>query len=282
MIKIFLAGLLTTSLLADVNMVTDSSEVHVKPLIERFKKETGINVNVLYMKKGIVDRAGTGEFDFVMSNAVELDMMNDKHMFVKTVSRGVPTNGYYHVTSGRTRGFFVKNGVQSPVTYDDLLKTNKICSRKLTDEYYIEFFSTFIERYGSEYTKKYITALKTKLPEQYGNDRLQVKRVHEGECLLSIGNSYYYEIMKHDPEQSKWITDVQFHEPKDAVWLYRGVGVLKQTPDSIKFLNWVTSKPTLRYIEEVTYEKTNLPLKDVSEISRIKSHRNEAYQLLQD
>ena len=280
--KILFLLCFTLTLYSAVNLVTDSSEVHIKPIITKFTYETGVEVNVLYMKKGIVDRSSMGEFDVVIANAVELDAMMDRGYLIKSNTKGVPTNGFYHITSGRTRGFFVKNGIIAPKTYNEALLYNTICSRKLTDEYNIEFFSTFIERYGLDYTRKYITSLKLRLKDQYGNDRIQVKRVHEGECQLSFGNSYYAEIMKRDPEQKNWLSDVTFEEPTNPVWLYRGVALLKKTNESEQFIKWFTSKETLKYIETVTFEKTTLPIKDLSELKRINSHRIEAYQLLQD
>ena len=79
-----------------------------------------------------------------------------------------------------------------------------------------------------------------------GNDRAQVKAIHEGLCDVAIINHYYMAMMLADPEQKKWAESVYVIFPnqngKGTHMNVSGVALAKYAPNKnngltlIKFL----------------------------------------------
>lgn len=272
------------SLQADVNLISDKSDFHIKWLVDDFKKDTGINVNVLLTEKGLVERAKV-ESDAVLLTNDALNFVAIKDTVLKDVN--VKTDLYhtnkYIVTSGRVRGFFVEKGVKTPLTYDDIISETynaTVCIRPLTHNYNLVMFSHMLETKGEKYTKNFIEKLRANIAtEPTGNDREQVKLISQGICDVSIGNSYYMGLMQKDPVQSEWAAKVDFVTPKNPIWLYSAVAMTKDTADNRKFIEYITSKAVQDKIQANDFETTGI--KNISvDLDKIAKNKEKVYDMV--
>jgi iron(III) transport system substrate-binding protein len=286
--KLFLvAMLLLTSVFAvagEINLITDRSDFHIKPMVSSFEKETGIKVNVLYAEKGLYDRSKNGRFDVVITkDAMVLEKLKNKLAAFPNNELNV-VDDKYGIVSSRVRGFFVRKGLKNvPFTYDDLLNpvfTKNICVRSFTHNYNIDLFSVMAVTKGMVYTKNYISKLHAQLAvNPSSNDRGQVKKIYEGKCDVSLGNSYYYDLMLENPEQTKWAEQVIFVEPINPIRLYSAIGMFNGNKETKAFVNYVSSKTTRKMLTSLTYEDMNT---DNIGYSFAKMHqvRNELYNFI--
>lgn len=287
LVTLCMLGLGLTVANADVNLITDRSDFHTKWLVEDFQKDTGVNVNVLFTEKGLVERAKVETDAVVFTNdALNIVKLNQSGVLEDiNVKTDLFHTDRYVVTAGRIRGFFVEKGTDVPVSYDDIVSSkfqHKVCIRPLNHNYNLTMLSVLIDRKGVDYTRKFLDNLKGNLaitPES--NDRGQVKAIYEGECTVSIGNSYYMGLMQKDPVQVQWAKKVEFVTPKDPIWLYSAVGITKDTADNRKFVEYITSKKVQDKIHTNDFEFTNL--KEINyDLEKIAENKETAYNLVME
>ena len=101
--KVILSALmfLVSSLAAgmEVNILSERQEFLLKPFLEQFEKDTGIKPNVVYLKKGGLERiqAQPGAIDLVLTVDISnLTKMNSTGLFQKydsaVIDQNVPEN----------------------------------------------------------------------------------------------------------------------------------------------------------------------------------------------
>jgi len=189
----------------------------------------------------------------------------------------------YIITSARSRGFYVKKGTKQPLTYLDLIKPEykgKLCIRKFTHNYNLVLFSHLYEKFGKSLTSQYINILKGNLARTpKSNDRGQVKGIYDGECTISVGNSYYLGLMLRDSEQVKWANTVDYVEPRNVVLLYSAIGTTKLTDDNKKFLEYVSSKEVQSKINKNDFEFVNIEEINI-DLSKILKNKEKVYRLI--
>jgi iron(III) transport system substrate-binding protein len=107
-----------------------------------------------------------------------------------------------------------------------------------------------------------------------GNDRAQVKAIHEGVCDIAIINNYYYGKLKHSdkPAQRDWAAAVRLVFPnQDGRGTHvniSGGGVAKHSKnkaEAIRFLEFLTSKAAQDLYGSVNYEYPVNPAVEVPE-----------------
>ena len=52
---------------ADLNIITDRSDFHLKDLVKDFENQTSKKVNITFVKEGIIERAQNGKFDIMIT-----------------------------------------------------------------------------------------------------------------------------------------------------------------------------------------------------------------------
>ena len=270
---------------ADVNLISDKSDFHINWLVDDFKKQTGINVNVLLTEKGLVERAKVESDAVVLTNdALNIIKLKDSNVLkpIDTKTELFHTDKYI-ITSGRIRGFFVEKGNNIPYTYDDIVSEKfnaTVCIRPLTHNYNLVMFAQMYETKGEAYTRNFINKLRTNLATApSGNDREQVKLISEGICEVSIGNSYYMGLMQNDKVQSEWASKVNFVIPEDEVWLYSAVGMTKDTTDNRKFIEYISSPTVQDKISKNDYEYTHIK-KVYVDLDAIAKHKEKVYNIV--
>ena len=231
-----LAAALSLSLPAQaggqVNVYSYRQPTLVKPLFDAFTKKTGIKVNLLFAKKGLVQRIkaegvkSPADVIFTvdigrLSGAVKAGVTQP--VVSKNLSSNIPAayrdkDGNWFGLTTRARVVLAsKDRVkQNAITYEELADPKwrgKICIRSGHHVYNVALIASMIAHHGEEKAKAWLKGVKANLARKpAGNDRAQVKGVYSGQCDLAIANNYYMGKMetndKH-PEQKQWAKSVK-------------------------------------------------------------------------
>ena len=220
----------------EVNVYSYRQPFLVDPLFEAFTKETGIKVNVVFAKKGLVERMAAEGDNSPADVLLTVDIGRLTSAVKKGVSQAVtsatlsanipeayrdPAGHWFGLTRRARVVYASKERVpQTSITYEELADPKwkgKICIRSGQHVYNIALIASMIAHHGEEKTKTWLQGVKANLAgKPSGNDRAQVKRVYAGECDLAIGNTYYMAKMalnEKEPEQKEWAASVNMLFP---------------------------------------------------------------------
>ena len=232
--SIFALAILTsqTSWAREVNVLSSRQAFLMKPFIDVFEKDTGIKVNMIFLKKGAIERLARqpGMFDVVLTvDIANLSKMAEKNLFQpirsKLVDEAIPAqyrdpNHLWIALTERARIFYYSKDRIKPEalsTYEDLASPKfrgRLCSRSGYHDYNIALVSSLIAANGVSQTKAWLTGIKANLARKpQGNDRAQVRAIHEGLCDVAIGNSYYMGHMLANADQRPWAASASIFFP---------------------------------------------------------------------
>lgn len=231
----------------EVNLYTDRQSALIQPILDKFTERTGIAVNVLFAKKGLLERMqAEGEnspVDVVM--AVDAGRMQDfadagllapydDPSLVAGLDASLYTPDWFAVTR-RARILYTNNDVNIS-DYPELAtmdKGNGICIRTGFHQYNIGLFSEMIHRYGEVAAEDWLRGVKANLGRTpQGNDRAQIQGVIDGVCDVAIGNSYYYFLMLKNPEKRDAVMEhIKVVVPPQPNVNITGVGLGKYSPN---------------------------------------------------
>ena len=210
-----------------VNVYSYRQPVLIEPLFEAFRDKTGIRVQYVFAKKGLVERlaqeGSNSPADVLLSSDVgKLAEAFERGLTQPVTSEAIsgnvpaalrePGNHWFALTM-RARVLFVSRERvnQDNFSYAELADPKwkgKICVRSGQNSYNIGLFAAMIAHKGMDATKAWLTGLKANLARKpSGNDRAQAKAIYAGECDLAIANTYYMGKMvtnEKDPEQKDW------------------------------------------------------------------------------
>ncbi|MDO6483778.1 Fe(3+) ABC transporter substrate-binding protein [Shimia thalassica] len=272
----------TPVLAEEVNVYSYRQPELIKPLTDAFTEETGIEVNVAYLKKGMIERMtaeGTrSPADLVLtvdisrlSAVVEAGLTQPVESDV--LKANVPS--LYHDPDGEwwgltTRARIVyasKDRVQEGevTTYEDLADPKwkgRICTRSGTNAYNVALTSAVIHHLGEDGAKAWLEGVKNNLARKpQGNDRAQVKAIWAGECDIAIGNTYYMGKMLNDDEQKEWAESVNVVFPTfEGAGTHvniSGVAMAKHAPHpeaALKMMEFLTSPKAQEVYAKANFE----------------------------
>lgn len=224
----------------EVNIYSTRQAFLIKPMLEAFTEETGIKANIIFAKKGLIERiAHEGRntpadvfitpdigplTDFInadLSQPVESEILEAN---IPEEFRD-PDNQWFGLTT-RSRIIYTSKDrvkVGDIKTYEDLADPKwkgKICTRSGKHTYNLSLIGSMIAHHGEADTEKWLRAVKENLARKpQGNDRAQVKAVKEGVCDVALGNSYYFGKMitnTEKPEQVEWANSVNLLFPNQS------------------------------------------------------------------
>ncbi len=215
-----------------VNLYSYRQPFLMKPLLDAFTRKTGIKVNMVYAKTGMLERlkaeGRNSPADAVLT--ADIGRLTDlvRARLVQPVasavlSANIPAryrhpDGLWFGLTTRARVIYadktrVKPGEVS--TYEDLADPRfkgRVCTRSGKHAYNISLLASFIAAKGEKAAEAWARALKSNLARRpQGNDRAQVRAIKEGECDVALGNSYYMGKMATNdkkPEQKAWAAAV--------------------------------------------------------------------------
>ena len=268
---------------AEVNLYTDRQEVFLRPLAEAFEEESGIKVNILFVKKGMFERIKAegkqSPMDVVM--ALDIGRLRDfaaAGLIVPLVDDATLNNipadyrdpdGYWFGITRRIRAIYAKKG-SGIRTYEELANRDGICLRAGRHLYNISLFADMIGRHGKSKAKQWLRAVKANLARRpQGNDRAQIRGVLNGDCNVAIANTYYYFQMlrKDDPEapRKRLLAEVEMIIPRKPSVNVTGVALGKYAPhrnNAIKLMRFLVS---VRAQSLYAWQNFEFPVGDDSE-----------------
>ncbi len=223
-----------------VNLYSYRQPFLIQPLLDAFTSETGIAVNVVYAEKGMLERlkaeGPNSPADAVLT--VDVGRLNDmveadllQPVSSPVLDAGIPPQyrhpeGLWFGLTSRARILFVSRdrvAVGEVERYEDLADPRlrgRICSRSGKDVYMVSLIASMIAHRGEAEAEAWLQGVKANLARKpQGNDRAQIKAVHEGICDIAIANTYYLGHMltnDKEPEQKVWAESVRVVFPNQG------------------------------------------------------------------
>ena len=269
-LKILMAMLLGSSVSAsELNIYSYRQPFLIEPLTSAFSDQTGIKVNIVHLKKGMIERMKAegkrSPADIVLTVDISrLSALVDAELTQSVDSpildSNIPEkyrdpNGLWFGLTTRARIIYaskerIKNGEVE--TYEQLADPKlrgKICTRSGLNAYNLALTSAILHHHGEEFAINWLNGLKGNLARKpQGNDRAHVKAIWAGECDISIGNTYYMGKMLEDAEQAEWANSVRIIFPKfengGTHVNVSGIGMAKFSPNpenALKFMEFLSS-----------------------------------------
>ena len=262
----------------EVNVYSYRQNFLVKPLFDAFTEQTGIAVNVVYAKKGLIERlkaeGANSPADLLLttdigrlSDAVEAGLTQSSASAV--LAKNIPARyrhpeGKWYGMSSRVRILYASRDRVKPgaiQTYEDLAKPEwkgRICTRSGKHVYNIALIASMIAHHGTDKAEAWLKAVKGNLARKpQGNDRAQVKAIWQGECDLALGNHYYYGKMLYNKKQKAWADAVRLVFPNAAGRgthaNVSGVALTKAAPNkanAIKLMEFLSGPGQTLYAEQ--------------------------------
>lgn len=271
-----------TAAAQEVNVYSYRQSFLIQPLLDKFTEQTGIKTNVVFLKKGLVERlqreADLSPADVVLTVDISrLQELVDKGLTQSIDSEIVETNVPAQFRSDQWVGLTTRArvvysskeriGKLGPdFDYLDLADEQykgRICTRSAKHPYNVSLIASMIAHHGVEHTKAWLDGVKSNLARKpQGNDRAQVKAIKEGLCDLSLGNAYYLGKMLNDPEQVAWADSVYLNYPGQNEHgthvNISGVALAKYAPNkeaAMALIEFLTTDASQQLYAEVNYEE---------------------------
>ena len=282
----FVALLMTyqTSSAKEVNIYSYRQPYLIEPMLDKFTADTGIEVNVLFSGKGLVDKMvqeGTSSPADVLLT-VDIGRLSDavnsgvsQSINSDVITRNIPAeyrdpDGHWIGLTSRARVVYasVDRVEQDSITYEELADpkwAGKICIRSGQNAYNIALIASMITHHGEADAIKWLKGLKSNLARTpSGNDRGQVKAIYSGECDISVGNTYYMAKMRvneKEPEQKEWAASAKIIMPnandRGTHVNLSGAVLAKNAPNKengIMLIEWLTGDVAQEMYAETNHE----------------------------
>lgn len=280
----------------EINVYSYRQPELIKPLFDAFSKETGIDINIAFLRKGLVEKllaeGSRSPADLVVT--VDISRLNSvveagvtQSVSSEIINKNIPSkfrdpDGYWFGLTSRARIIYASRDRVSDgevTTYEDLASPKwkgRICTRAGTNSYNLALTSSMIAHHGEAEAKKWLHSLKKNLARKpSGNDRAQVKSIWAGECDISIGNTYYMKKLLSNKDQRAWAESVRIIFPKfengGTHVNISGIALTKAAPNkdnAIKLMEWLTGEDA----QEIYAEKNGeYPLRPGSKPSKLVS-----------
>ncbi|MFP4154945.1 MAG: Fe(3+) ABC transporter substrate-binding protein [Halothiobacillaceae bacterium] len=258
---------------AEVNVYSGRAEVFVKPLLEKFTDQTGIEVNLLSAKDDALiarleSEGRNSPADVLLTadagrllraeSAGLLKPVESEVLFERIPEQYRDTDNHWYGFTMRSRPIMAAKGRVAEgeiTTYEELADAKwkgRICVRSSDNVYNQSFIASMIANHGAEKTEEWIEGFVANFARPpSGGDRDQIAAVVAGECDLALANTYYLAGMLdgQDPKQREIAEQITVVWPnQDSTGAHvniSGAGVTKSsrnTEEAIKLLEFMTSE----------------------------------------
>lgn len=222
----------------EVNLYSFRQPFLIRPMLDEFTKRTGIRVNAVFAKKGMIEKikATPGAADAVLTSDVgRLNDMREAGVLApvrsKILEKNIPSHyrhpdGLWFGLTMRARVLYVSRDRVKPgevATYEDLTKPHlleRVCVRSGKHVYNISLIASIIAHKGKAAAREWLQGLKRNLARKPGgNDRAQAKAIYAGQCDVAIGNTYYMGKMQTNRKkraQRKWAASIRLVFPNQG------------------------------------------------------------------
>ena len=253
----------------EVNVYSYRQPQLIQPMFDVFTNDTGITVNAVYAKKGMLERLQAegvnSPADLVFT--VDIGRLSDtvnagltQAVESSILNQNIPAeyrdpDGHWFGLTSRARIIVTsKERVQAGeiLTYEELVDPKwkgRICTRSGKHPYMVALTASVIVAHGMDGAKDWLQGLKDNLARKpQGNDRAQIKAIHSGECDVAVINHYYWAKMLADPEQVPWAESGRVIFPnqdgRGTHMNISGVALTKHAPNAenaIKLMEFLSS-----------------------------------------
>ena len=266
----------------EVNVYSYRQPFLMKPMFDAFTRESGITVNVVFAKKGLVERlkreGRNSPADLIFT--VDIGRLQDAedagltepvktHVLEANIPSQYrdPEGNWYGLTS-RARIIVASRArvAEGEVSrYEDLAEPawkGRICMRSGKHVYNVALIASLMAHNGEDQASDWVKSVKNNLARKpQGNDRAQVKAISEGVCDVAIINHYYMGNMLSDEEQAQWASSVAIVFPnQDERGTHvniSGMALTKSAPNrenAIKLMEFLSSDLAQRMYAEQNFE----------------------------
>ncbi|WP_435099882.1 Fe(3+) ABC transporter substrate-binding protein [Arhodomonas sp. AD133] len=216
---------------ASVNVYSARKEVLIRPLLDRFTEETGIEVNLLSAGSGALlsrlqnEGRNTPADVLITVDAGNLHRAREAGVLQPvssdTLDEAVPDSlrdpeGYWYGLSQRARVIFYARDRVEPdalTTYEDLADErwdDRLCIRSSNNIYNQSLVASMIAHKGEEATQRWAEGLVENFARSpQGGDTDQILAVAAGECDVAVANTYYFgRLLKGDDRRAEMARQV--------------------------------------------------------------------------
>ena len=270
------------TLASEVNVYSYRNPQLIKPMFDRFNEKTGITVNSVFAKKGMLERLKSegrnSPADLVFT--ADIGRLNDiksagltRPVDSAAINDNIPANlrdskSHWFGLTSRARIIVASKDrvAEGEVTsYEDLADPrlkNRVCSRNGKHAYNIALVSMMMSHHGNDGAEKWLSGVKNNLARKpEGNDRGQVKAIKEGVCDVAVINHYYMYQMFSDPKQKPWHDAVKVIFPnqndRGTHMNISGMAMTKYAPNpdnALKLMEFLASDEAQAMYAEVNGE----------------------------
>lgn len=266
----------------EVNVYSYRQPFLIKPLFDAFTKQTGIDVNVVFAKKGLAERLAREGKNSPADLIFTVDIGRLQEVKNKGATQAVksevlsstipaqyrdPEQHWFGLTT-RTRSIYASKervDLTKIARYEDLANPEwkgRICTRSGKHPYNLALIASMIAHHGEADAEQWLRGVKANLARKpQGNDRAQVKAIKEGICDLSLGNNYYFGKMLNDEEQTAWADAVYLTFPnqddRGTHVNISGMALTKSAPNkanAIKLMEFLTQELAQKIYAEQNFE----------------------------
>lgn len=238
-----LAAGMALGLLAQISLAVEEVNVYsyrqptlVQPMLDVFTEHSGIQVNMVYAKKGMLERlkheGRNTPADLIFT--VDIGRLSDikaagltQEIASEVLNQNIPQSqrdeeGHWYGLTARARIIVAsksraKGEIDSYAGLASESMKGRVCTRSGKHPYMVGLTAAMIVHGGAENTEQWLRDLKGNLARKpLGNDRAQVKAIKEGECDVAIINNYYMYKMLKDPKQLGWADSVDVIFPDQS------------------------------------------------------------------
>ena len=260
-----------------VNLYSLRQPFLIAPMLAAFTEATGIKVNVVYAKQGILERIKAEGRNTAADAVLSVDIGRLNAMVAAGVLQGIQSDaidanippqyrhpdGLWFGLTTRARVFFVSKdrvGEDEFLTYESLAEPyakGRICIRSGKNVYNVSLIAAMIAHHGEAWTRDWLKNVKANLARRpQGNDRAQAKAIYEGVCDVGVANTYYYGKMQTNekkPEQKQWADAIRIvfpnHDGRGTHVNVSGIGVTqyaKNRGNAIRLIEFLSGAQAQR------------------------------------
>jgi iron(III) transport system substrate-binding protein len=221
----------------EVNLYSYRQPFLIQPILDRFTEQTGVEVNAVYAKKGMLERlkaeGDNSPADLVLT--ADVGSLNDlveagvlQPVSSEVLDRNIPEqyrdpDGLWYGLTMRARVVLASKDRVAPgemTRYADLSDPKfkgRVCTRSGKHVYMVSLIASVIAHDGEDKAEDWLRGVKDNLARKpQGNDRAQAKAVYEGVCDVALANTYYMGKMatnEDEPEEKAWADAVRIMFP---------------------------------------------------------------------
>jgi len=200
----------------EVNLYTTREPQLIIPLLDAFTEQTGVKVNTVFVKDGLIERIKTEGEQSPADVLMTVDIGNLLDLVEADVAQPIVSEALTEVIPAHLRGqdndwftlslrdrvAYVAEEIDlDSITYEDFADPKwqgKVCIRSGQHPYNTALIAAMIAHNGAEATEEWLKGVKANLGRKAaGGDRDVARDILGGICDIGIANAYYVGRMKN-------------------------------------------------------------------------------------